>query len=330
VIITVTPNPGLDLTYVLTSSENDGDVRRADRSTIEASGKGINVTRALTRVGVPSWAVFPSGGRTGRLLRALLDEEGVLSRTAEQSGDVRLNTTALLPDQHTLKFNGPGSPLAPSEQHALLAAAEATLVEAAGTSTDQVWLAVCGSLPPQTDVTLVSDLVKLAHRHGARCVVDASGPSLVAALEAGADLIAPNRHELGEVSPEARSANSFPDLVVAAAEVSRRTQSQMLVSLGQHGALYTDGRSALHAWGPALVPVNSAGAGDALLAGWLLADSDPTERLVRAVTWGRSACLSETTVDLMPGKRDTSPISVRSIDLAMPQTPRAEGVPSTS
>jgi 1-phosphofructokinase len=189
-----------------------------------------------------------------------------------------------------------------------------------------VWLAVCGSLPPQTDAGVVRALVLMAHKHQARCAVDAFGPALLAAIEAGADLVAPNRHELGDICAPARDAKSLFDLAAAAMDLARRTGSQLLISLGQDGALYTDGNSALHAWGPPLSPINTAGAGDALLAGWLLEESQPSQRLVRAVTWGRSACLSETTVDLTPGRMENSPITVHPLDLSEPHAEPAEQV----
>ena len=198
-IITVTPNPGLDLTYSLpaTGSE-DADVCRASRSTLEASGKGVNVSRALNAVGVPTCAVLPAGGPTGRCLVELLDDEHVPHRVVPQEGHTRVNTTALRPGGETLKLNGPGGTLTAAEQEALVGATRRALDDAAAGG-GETWVAVCGSLPPGVTAHVVTELVDLAHAHGARCAVDASGEALVAALEARADLVAPNRDELAEV-----------------------------------------------------------------------------------------------------------------------------------
>lgn len=65
VIITVTLNPSLDLTYTLREVGRDIDVHRASRSTLEASGKGVNVSRTLNKVAVPTVAVLPVGGVIG-------------------------------------------------------------------------------------------------------------------------------------------------------------------------------------------------------------------------------------------------------------------------
>lgn len=95
-----------------------------------------------------------------------------------------------------------------------------------------------------------------------------------------------------------------------ARDLARPSGAELLVSLGRDGALWTDGRQVLHGWGPVLTPVNTAGAGDALLAGWLVDAPTPRDRLARAVAWGRSACLAPTTVDPHPGRLGVDGISV--------------------
>jgi 1-phosphofructokinase len=314
VILTVTPNPSLDLTYALRDNAVDGDVRRAERSTIEASGKGVNVSRALAAAGVPTCAVLPIGGRTGRFLVDLLDDDAVPYRAVPQAGDVRINTTAVTPDGQTLKLNGPGGRLTAAEQDMLVSEAVSAVDAARGVGAGEVWVAVCGSLPPGADGQLVERLVRAVQAAGAKCAVDTSGSALSAAIAAGADLIAPNRHELAVVSPEAANAENVDEVAAVAGEAARRTGVQLLVSLGAEGALYAGGKVLLHAYGPALTPVNTAGAGDALLAGWLSTDVEPVERLRTAVAWGRSAVLADTTVDLQPGSRDSAVVTVTDLE----------------
>ena len=73
---------------------------------------------------------------------------------------------------------------------------------------------------------------------------------MAAAISAGADLLAPNRLELTEVDPVARSAESLDDLAGVAAGIARRTGAGLLVSLGEDGALFTDGELTVHGHGP--------------------------------------------------------------------------------
>jgi 1-phosphofructokinase len=318
VIITVTLNPALDLTYTLPDAAvNEVDVHRATRSTLEASGKGVNISRALHNAGLPTCAVLPAGGPAGRALVELLDDDGVSHRVTRQAGETRINTSAVRPGGDTLKLNGPGATLTRDEQDSLLGETKQALEDACRTADATVWVAVCGSLPPAAGSELIVELVDLAHRYGAKCAVDASGDALAAALGAGADLLAPNRFELAEVSASVPSSGAVDELADAALALSLQTGTALLISLGPHGALYTDGRQALHGSGPALIPVNTAGAGDALLAGWLAADvAEPDLRLSQAITWGRSACLADTTVDPHPGRGDTAAITVLDVTTA--------------
>ena len=293
-IVTLTLNPGLDLTYTLTEPVGAVDVHRAASATIEASGKGVNVSRALHVNGIRTVAVLPLGGPTGHHLSELLDADGVPHRGVPQTTATRVNTTLAVRGGRTAKVNGPGGTLQAADLDSLALEVGTALQDAP--QDEEVWLAVCGSLPPGVDPQVVGELVTLAHAHGARCVIDASGEALAAAISAGADLLAPNRLELAEVDPIARSAESLADLAEVAAGIARRTGAGLLVSLGEDGALFTDGDRTVHGHGPALTPVNTAGAGDALLSGWLGWAGAPAERMARAIRWSRAACLAPTTV----------------------------------
>jgi 1-phosphofructokinase len=256
--------------------------------------------------------VLPAGGPTGRYLAELLDDEQVPHRIVPQEGHTRVNTTALKPGGDTVKLNGPGAPLTAAEQQALLDAARVAL-EHARAPGGEVWLAVSGSLPPGVSSDLVTGLVDMTHGQGARCAVDASGEALRAALRACADLVAPNRDELAEVVDRELGTADLDTVADVAAALSVESGSPLLVSLGREGALYVEGAHLLHATAAPLTPVNTAGAGDALLAGWLSTTGNPRARLERAVRWGRSACLSPTTVDRRPGLRDAEPVTIRDL-----------------
>jgi 1-phosphofructokinase len=321
VIITVTPNPGLDLTYLLAHrTGGDIDVHRARSATLEASGKGVNVSRALWAANVETCAVLPIAGATGRYLVELLDHDGVPHRHVTQDGSTRVNTSALQPGGVTLKLNGPGSPLSSKQQDELVDQVAAALDDAtarSGRRRPEIWLAVCGSLPPDADPGLMARLVAVGHDAGARCAVDASGEALAAALDAHADLLAPNRGELAEVSRLVLdAAPGVKGIAGAAAALSHERGIELLVSLGKDGALWSNGQRTLHATGPTIIPVNTAGAGDALLAGWLAHEDEPEVRLGRAVRWGRSACLNPTTVDPAPGTGEPGPLTVHDLSVA--------------
>ncbi|HWU29037.1 MAG TPA: PfkB family carbohydrate kinase, partial [Microbacterium sp.] len=75
-IITVTPNPALDLTWRVAALEIGG-VHRADAGKSRAGGKGLNVARVAHAQGASAVAITTSGGATGAEFAAELDASGV-------------------------------------------------------------------------------------------------------------------------------------------------------------------------------------------------------------------------------------------------------------
>ncbi|GAA3396506.1 1-phosphofructokinase family hexose kinase [Cryptosporangium minutisporangium] len=309
-ILTVTPNPSLDRTYTLTGVRL-GELNRAAVDTVEASGKGVNVARALHAVGVRTAVVLPAGGPEGAQLGSLLEAEGLLHRVVVTDASVRTNITLLEPGR-TTKINASGSPLTEADADTLVAAVEDLALGAD-------WVVCCGSLPPETPPALIGRIVEAGRRAGARTAVDASGPALRAAAEAGPDLLAPNAEELAELTGRAFPPGGRP-LVRAALDAAHTladdTGGAVLVSLGPDGALWVDPESALHGSSPPVTPVNTAGAGDALLAGWLAGGPDSAGRLRTAVAWGTAACLLPSTAGDVAATADLRRVQIH--DLGVP------------
>ena len=319
-IVTLTPNPALDRTLAV-DVLRPGALHRGGAATEEASGKGVNVSRVLDTLGVASTCVLPLGGDTGDRLAALLAgiTSGRVSVTAVRVGtSTRTNTTVVESGGRTTKFNEDGSPLAAADADALLSELARALGKQRSLTTpdDSVgppgaarWLACCGSLPPGCPPELVARVVACARAAGARVVVDTSGPALEAARDAGADLLAPNSDELaqltggpppGSADPGGSATRDRPHLAaVAVAGLDRDPGTAVLASLGAAGAVWApaprDGGPVLLARAPRVPVVNTVGAGDALLAGWLAARTtasgggDPARALATAVATAADA-----------------------------------------
>ncbi len=308
-IVTITANPSLDRTYQLDSLQ-PGAVNRARRDTVEASGKGVNVSRVLAAAGIATLAVTMAGGPEGEQLVRLLAAESVPHRAHRAGAPTRTNITVLGPAGVTTKINAAGAPPTVGDLDALLDLA-------AGCIAPGDWLVVAGTEPPGP-YRLTERAIAVAHAAGARVAVDTSGPALGAAHGAGADLLAPNNAELAALLGD--RASPIPDPVQRAVADARSLigaadAPAMLVSLGEHGAIYAAGRAAWHAVAPTVVPANTAGAGDALLAGFLAGAGDIPARLARAVAWGTAACLlPETAGDVSPA--DPSTVRVRAVPAA--------------
>ena len=290
VILTLTPNPSLDLTYGLDGLARGG-VQRAASMTVEAGGKGINVSRNLVANGAASLAVAPVGGPSGEQFLSLLEGLGMDLVCVPVDGAVRMNVAIAEVGGVLTKINASGPSLSDGELDLLLG-------KTAEAGQDAEWLAVCGSLPPDAPADLYARAVSLGREAGCRVAVDSSGPTLEAAVGAGPDLIKPNHEELADLL--GRPLATLGEVLSAAREVRAGGVGAVLVSLGADGALLVEGDGALHADTPPFVPASTVGAGDALLAGFLYAGGAGGEALVEAVAWGAAAAR-------LPGSRGPTP-----------------------
>jgi 1-phosphofructokinase len=145
---------------------------------------------------------------------------------------------------------------------------------------------------------------------------DSSGPALRACLVAGVDLIKPNVAELEELV--GARLGSLGEVIAAAQGVIGEGARAALVSLGPDGALYVDRDCAVHAEAVVTDVVNTVGAGDALLAGYLAADGGP-DAIATAVAWSVAAIRSGGTWMRRVGPADHAAVRVhRAIDRSRP------------
>ncbi|GAA4869816.1 1-phosphofructokinase [Saccharopolyspora cebuensis] len=298
-IVTVTPNPSLDRT-VLVDALVPGAIHRVGPARLDPGGKGVNVARALTAAGRPAVAVLPSGGAEGARMAELLAAEGVPVVEVPIEAATRSNVTVVEAGGTTSKFNEPGPELTGAERAAL----EGKAAELAARAD---WLVSSGSLPAGDGTDLHARLVRAGRGAGARVAVDASGPGLTAACQAGPDLIKPNLQELSELA--GRPLRRLGDVLAVATEVRAAGVRTVLVSLGEHGALLVEHSGAWHATSRAAAVRSTVGAGDAALAGFLHAGGTGPSALRAAVAHGAAAV--GLAGSRMPGPHQVRTASVR-------------------
>ncbi|WP_343230840.1 1-phosphofructokinase family hexose kinase [Yinghuangia seranimata] len=281
-ILTVTPNPALDVTYHLDEVVWDGS-NRVERISARAGGKGLNVARVLTALGIPATVLGPLGGRTGDGVREDLAQAGPRDATVPVTGETRRTTTVVdAAAGETTVFNEAGPELSAGEWAALCEAFDRLLPQAHA-------VALCGSLPPGVPTDAYADLVRRARDAGVPVLLDTSGPALHAGLAAGPDLVKPNADELREATGE-----SDPARAVAALSAQLRAAGgdAVVASFGPEGLLAATAAGWWRARLPYAIQGNPTGAGDAgvaaLLAG-LTAGRPWPDRLAEAVAWSASA-----------------------------------------
>jgi 6-phosphofructokinase 2 len=320
-ILTVTLNPALDVCADVPVVEADHKLHCVGASRTPGGG-GINVARAIHRLGGQATAVFPAGGSSGELLGELLRAEGVaiamvpVAGTTREDFSVRETTTG-----HEYRFVLPGAPLDSSE----LAGCVDEIAERADAGS---FVVLSGSLPPGTDVGVLEALVDRLRTDGSHVIVDTSGDALAAFARVGVLVLKPS---LNELSGHAGCKLTSIDEIADAADHLRRAgpNHAVLVSLGADGALLVaDGQPPRTIAAPPVRVVSAVGAGDSLVAGLVLglaAGESLVDAARRGVAAGSAATLSTRHHLCRPADVDTLLAGVRSY--AMPLSTAAAGRP---
>lgn len=280
-ILTVTPNPALDLTWHL-DRLTPGETHRADAGAARAGGKGLNVARVAHAQGASVLAVSTAGGRTGIELAAELAASGVPHRLVPVAAATR-RSIALVDEElgDTTIVNERGVNPTDAEWVTLVGEVVDALPGA------QV-LVISGSLPPGAPETLLPLLIGTAQDAGVPVIVDTSGPAMLLAADAGASVLKPNAAELVE-------ATGIADPVDGARSLIARGVELVLLSLGADGMLAVTASDVRHARLETPLAGNPTGAGDAAVAACAVLYADgargPETILRRATAWSAAAVL---------------------------------------
>jgi fructose-1-phosphate kinase PfkB-like protein len=188
-------------------------------------------------------------------------------------GSVRSATIVIEDSQRATVFNEPG-PVVHSAESLLAALAHAL---DGGNQEPGHDLVVCsGSLPPGLPDDTYAQVTRLAHEHGATCVVDGARSALAEVLPAGPDLVCPNLDEAegltsGAVLESSHQAHELEDVrerAIAAAHALRaRGAVRAVVTASSHGAAYADESGDQWIPAPSVRVANPIGAGDSFVGG---------------------------------------------------------------
>jgi 1-phosphofructokinase len=257
-IYTLTLNPALDYALYLPAF-SEGKTNRSAREQLDFGGKGINVSYILHQLGVPTVALGFIAGFTGEALRAMLEREGIPCEfIALERGMTRINVKIKSEKESEINAQGPDIP--PEALEKLydrldrLAAGDALLL--------------AGSVPASLPKDIYETILARLDGKGVRYAVDAEGQLLLNVLKYRPYLIKPNRAELcGLVG---RELTDDADVACAARGLQSLGAQNVLVSLGGEGALLLDEQGEVHR-APAVGgrPVNTVGAGDSMVTGFL-------------------------------------------------------------
>jgi 1-phosphofructokinase family hexose kinase len=263
-IVTVTPNTGVDLTLLVPEFELNKTIRTS-QSALGMGGKATDVSWILGRLGVPNLAIGFAAGYTGRQMVKMLEERGSSTRFVWTGGETRRNTIIVSQDgrgQSTFTV----SSLEVSARH--LSRFNQVFQESLAQAT---CLVLGGGLPTGVPVSFFKSLIEIAHSQSIPVLFDASGPGLLAGLQGRPDLIKPNRVELEEITGQ--TIDSKEGVFEAAKFVQQKFACVVIATMGREGAFAVLPDRSYWIPGLNLDVVSAAGAGDGVLAGLAVAYS---------------------------------------------------------
>lgn len=271
-ILTVTLNTALDVTYVVSALEPHTSHRVTEVSR-RAGGKGLNVARVLRQLGRPALATGFVGGPLGAAVIDDLEAAGIPHRFVDGGWCRQTVTVVDATSGEATVFLEPGPEVGER--------AWSEFVDLYGRlAADAHCVVFSGSLPPGLPADAYAQLCALTP---GTTLVDTGGEALVATARAGANVLLPNAAEL-------REATGRFDPVEGAAALLREGAEAVVASMGADGLL---GIARAGAWRvPSVERLrgNPTGAGDALAAALAATEGLPwPDRLREALAWSAAA-----------------------------------------
>lgn len=283
-IYTVTLNPSIDYSLYMKCFLK-GEINRSENEVVSFGGKGLNVSAMLRNLGVGSTALGFCGGFTGKEIERLVKKHGIKCDFTEIRDMSRINVKIL--DDNESAINGKGPFIRLEEEEELIGKLA---------SLSEEYTVIISGKSVESESGKLLERVLSASSH-TRLVIDMAGDDLSLALRYKPFLIKPNREELSALFE--KNTMSEEELCQSARELLSRGVGNILLSLGGDGAmLFTGEGKAYRARAPRIEVVNTVGAGDSLLAGFLAGEERGVElALALAVAAGSATAASSGIAD---------------------------------
>ncbi len=299
-IITVTLNPTIDITYLVSELVFD-DTNRALGVLKDPGGKGIDVSRVISELGGNSKAFVLLGGYTGYEIKDRLKKLGLNLEVINIKGETRTNV--IIEDNYThdqIRINAPGPEISPEER-------EWFLKKLLSLKPQDGFLVLSGSIPRGFEPDIYRVLIDEFNQKGFKCILDADGEPLKEGVKAKPFMIKPNTYELERLLD--MSIKKIDDYIEAGKKLLEDGIEIIIMSMGAKGAILACESGFYRAVPPRVAVQSTVGAGDSLVAAfvWNYSQSgDPVD----AFKWGVAA---GTATALTPGTQLCSRIDVENL-----------------
>jgi len=296
-VYTITFNPSVDYVMNLDKALDFGKTNRSVSEYVAMGGKGINVSLVLSELNIKSTALSFVAGFTGDEIEKRLNKKGICTDFIKlNEGMSRINVKLKGETETEINAAGPNIP-----ERAIQ-----TLLTKLNALSDNDVLILAGSVPKSVSKDVYAKILKSLSAKNIPCVVDATGELLLNTLSFNPFLIKPNKEELCALFNT--EIKSDEEIIFYANALRERGAQNVLVSLGGDGALLvTNDNKIITGSSLGETPVNTVGAGDSMIAGFLygyLTYNDYNEAMLYGLSCGAATAVSKSlaTKDLILNK----------------------------
>jgi 1-phosphofructokinase/tagatose 6-phosphate kinase len=280
-------NPTLQKTLSY-SSLIPGAVNRTGAHRIDASGKGINVTRVLTQLGKSAVHLTQLGDELQPLFLSLCKKDGLSVEWAESESQIRFCYTILTARESGVVDNGivgndvtelveESEPVAANTEQRLLEIFDNLL-----NSRNFSCLIVSGTKAAGFSDDVIPYMVRRAKEKRLKIILDIKGKDLTESLQYSPNIIKPNLFEFtGTFTPELLKDNNYESEVAMTRikstmlELCRKYGCRIILTNGSRKIIAADDETYFELKiNPVVKAVNTTGCGDAFTAGLACAIED--------------------------------------------------------
>lgn len=300
-ILTITLNPSIDVSYPIENLKID-NVNRVSDVSKTPGGKGLNVSRVLQQLGGDLTTSGFIGGHFGGYVKSELDKIELKHDYLEIDGETRTCIAILHDDGEQTEVLEAGPHIGSEDSQAFKKKFEELVKNTA-------IVTISGSLPKGLDETYYSELIEIAHEKGAKVLLDTSGKTLQASVSHSVKpfLIKPNEEEVKAIIETDDNLDNLNQLKEALNSEKLEGIEWVVVSLGKEGAIAKHNDTFYRATIPVVKAVNPVGSGDSTIAGFAKAlDDNASDEVIlkTGMTAGVLNAMSKKTGDIDPDKFD--------------------------
>lgn len=261
-IVTLTINPTIDINSKANRVIPERKLR-CDLPSYEPGGGGLNVSRAIKKLGGESLALFSSGGTHGELLEKLIKKENIEYTAVPIKEMIRESITiSEESSDQQYRFVMPGPALSEPEWKSFITGIK-NLKE------KPEFIVLSGSLPRNVPDNFYALIAKLGKELNVKVIVDTNKQPLCHAVEEGVYLIKPNMNEINDLTK--KNIETEAEIIEFAEKmINRNKLNVIVVSLGAAGALLITKEEVKHIMSPTVPIKSKVGAGDSMTAGIVL------------------------------------------------------------